>query len=344
MIGVIISVSEQDEKKPCGDRLRETGVVQLVEAVVYALKLINGDLWDQEADSAGSQKRSTLGDMPPSALPNDIRLGAVIVDDCNKPVTSLARALHFLPVKDNYRAPESNEEKYCFETCRRETGSSIFGDVHQSGTDLRYGKTMVNGSEKGSTRPKGMKRSESAQKPRSHRRTRKDDDSMFNRSPSPDTIFYDVIGVVGPEGSTASVVVANLLGTFRIPQISPTASSDALSDKTKFPYFLRMAPPDRHQVDAMVNLINHFKWTYIAAVYSKGSYGESAIERLKAMAPGHQICVGPTLAIAQNANRTILKDVVMNLVNKEVRLLAISCRLFSLVPHLCDFVFVTLFM
>ena len=31
-------------------------------------------------------------------------------------------------------------------------------------------------------------------------------------------------------------------------QISPTATSDVLSDKNKFPYFMRMSPPDRYQV------------------------------------------------------------------------------------------------
>jgi len=37
-LGVILSIQQQDERRPCGIQLRDTGVVQLVEAVVYAVR------------------------------------------------------------------------------------------------------------------------------------------------------------------------------------------------------------------------------------------------------------------------------------------------------------------
>ena len=59
--------------------------------------------------------------------------------------------------------------------------------------------------------------------------------------------FYDVVGVIGAESSPSSIMMANVLTLFGIPQISYTSTSDLLSDKNKFPYFMRMIPPDRFQ-------------------------------------------------------------------------------------------------
>ena len=57
--------------------------------------------------------------------------------------------------------------------------------------------------------------------------------------------YYDVIGVVGMEYSSFAIAACQVLGPARVPVISYYATSDDLSDKTKFPYFLRVVPPDR---------------------------------------------------------------------------------------------------
>ena len=37
-LGVILSIQQYDERRPCGNNLRDARVVQLVEAVVYAVR------------------------------------------------------------------------------------------------------------------------------------------------------------------------------------------------------------------------------------------------------------------------------------------------------------------
>ena len=64
--------------------------------------------------------------------------------------------------------------------------------------------------------------------------------------------FYDVVSVIGAESSPSSIMIANVLTLFGIPQISYTSTSDLLSDKNKFPYFMRMIPPDRFQVSRLL--------------------------------------------------------------------------------------------
>ena len=89
-----------------------------------------------------------------------------------------------------------------------------------------------------------------------------------------------VVGIVGPLYSSVSVQVAHLLRLFEMPQISYDSTSSELSDKTKYKYFLRTVPSDFLQARAMVDILNHFGWSYVSAVYSDDNYGRKGIEAL----------------------------------------------------------------
>lgn len=104
---------------------------------------------------------------------------------------------------------------------------------------------------------------------------------------------------------------------------SPSATSDILSDKKKFPYFMRMSSPDRYQVKAMSHLFKHFDWTYVAAVYSKGSYGEGGVEQLRAAAAKLSICIGAALGIAQNLTPNAVNRIIAKLIDTRARVVVL---------------------
>jgi len=87
-----------------------TGAVQFVEGVVFAINQVNANL---------------------NLLPG-LTLGAVILDDCAKPVTALARALHFLPV-------HRNPTQECFDVCTapRTPGDRLGGRGEEAPGDYR---------------------------------------------------------------------------------------------------------------------------------------------------------------------------------------------------------------
>jgi hypothetical protein len=55
---------------------------------------------------------------------------------------------------------------------------------------------------------------------------------------------FKVVGVIGPSNSGISTSVAKYLGTFQLSLMSLYATANALSDKTQYPYFMRLVPPD----------------------------------------------------------------------------------------------------
>ena len=90
-----------------------------------------------------------------------------------------------------------------------------------------------------------------------------------------------ISAVIGTEDSSSSTLVSSLLQVDGIPTISPFATSEELSSPY-FNAFFRTIPPDGEQAKAMVAIIEHYGWTYIAAVavdHSYGRYGLRALER-----------------------------------------------------------------
>ncbi|XP_048878223.1 metabotropic glutamate receptor 4-like [Brienomyrus brachyistius] len=87
-----------------------------------------------------------------------------------------------------------------------------------------------------------------------------------------------VVGVIGASASSVSIMVANILRLFKIPQVSYASTAPELSDNTRYDFFSRVVPPDTYQAQAMVDIVRAMRWTYVSTVASEGNYGESGVE------------------------------------------------------------------
>ena len=124
-----------------------------------------------------------------------------------------------------------------------------------------------------------------------------------------------VSGVVGAAYSSVSIDIANLLRLHKIPQISHVSSSDLLSDKTRFDYFLRTVPPDSIQARAIADIIVKFNWSYVFALYSDDSYGEGGIEATIQELENKKIgvCIAAKIALSVTATPSDYDAAVKNM-------------------------------
>ncbi|XP_070399330.1 extracellular calcium-sensing receptor-like [Nothobranchius furzeri] len=115
-----------------------------------------------------------------------------------------------------------------------------------------------------------------------------------------DSLFYKdktcsqtgmVIAVVGDDGSTPSISLSRITGSFNIPIVSHDATCACLSDKQQYPTFFRTIPSDQFQADALAKLVKHFGWTWIGAVRSDSDYGNNGMASFLAAAKREGICV-----------------------------------------------------
>ncbi|XP_075891826.1 extracellular calcium-sensing receptor-like [Nelusetta ayraudi] len=91
-----------------------------------------------------------------------------------------------------------------------------------------------------------------------------------------------VIGIVGDSSSTRSIAISTVLGLYRIPMVSYFATCACLSERQKFPSFFRTIPSDAFQVRAMIQILQHFGWTWTGLLISDDDYGRHAARSFQA--------------------------------------------------------------
>ncbi|XP_034514578.1 metabotropic glutamate receptor 7 isoform X4 [Panthera pardus] len=116
-----------------------------------------------------------------------------------------------------------------------------------------------------------------------------------------------VVGVIGASGSSVSIMVANILRLFQIPQISYASTAPELSDDRRYDFFSRVVPPDSFQAQAMVDIVKALGWNYVSTLASEGSYGEKGVESFTQISKeAGGLCIAQSVRIPQERkDRTI---------------------------------------
>ncbi|XP_035464926.1 G-protein coupled receptor family C group 6 member A [Scophthalmus maximus] len=105
------------------------------------------------------------------------------------------------------------------------------------------------------------------------------------------TCGQPVMTVIGGSYSEISIAIARQLTLQMIPQISYSSTAPILSDKSRFPAFMRTVPNDKHQTAAMVSLLSTYNWNWVGIITTDGDYGRSAMDHFVSQATEKGICV-----------------------------------------------------
>ena len=83
-----------------------------------------------------------------------------------------------------------------------------------------------------------------------------------------------IISLIGPTESNTALFIGGFLRMLNISSISGSATSAELSSLT-YDHFFRTVPSDTFLAKAMVDLVTHFNWSYVAFVGVDDSYGRN---------------------------------------------------------------------
>jgi ABC-type branched-subunit amino acid transport system substrate-binding protein len=91
-------------------------------------------------------------------------------------------------------------------------------------------------------------------------------------------IDLGVFGLVGAASSSVSKAVADVAAPEQVPQISYSSTNADLTNKTDYPYFLRVVPPDSVQGVALANILyNDLGIKTVSTLATSDDYGTGGI-------------------------------------------------------------------
>ncbi|XP_029360085.1 G-protein coupled receptor family C group 6 member A isoform X1 [Echeneis naucrates] len=135
-----------------------------------------------------------------------------------------------------------------------------------------------------------------------------------------------IMAIIGAALSETSIAIARQLTLQMVPQISCTSTAVSLSDKSRFPAFMRTIPNDLHQTAAMAHLLECNNWTWVGIIITDGSYGRSALESFTSSASNKSICVAfkwilPVFVTSEGVSYAIKQTATEILQNPKVKVI-----------------------
>nr|XP_020444726.1 extracellular calcium-sensing receptor-like [Monopterus albus] len=127
---------------------------------------------------------------------------------------------------------------------------------------------------------------------------------------APCTRPAQVQAIIGGTSSSLCMVIANVIGPFHIPLISPFASCACLSDKTKYPSFLRTISSDYYQSRALAQLVKHFGWTWVGAIRTNNDYGNNGMATFTETAQQLGICLEYSVSFFRTDSLDKIKKII----------------------------------
>ncbi|XP_075950387.1 taste receptor type 1 member 1-like [Anarhichas minor] len=109
-----------------------------------------------------------------------------------------------------------------------------------------------------------------------------------------------VMAVVGTYTSTQALTVAPLFMMDPIPMVSYGAASSVFSRKLIFPSFLRTVHPNKDVIEVIFNIVQHFKWRWVAFLNIDDDYGNDGRDLFIKRIKDTEICLAYTKGLNQD--------------------------------------------
>ncbi|XP_078503000.1 G-protein coupled receptor family C group 6 member A-like [Lissotriton helveticus] len=148
--------------------------------------------------------------------------------------------------------------------------------------------------------------------------------------------------VVGDTYSETSIAVSRLLSLSLIPQISHASSAATLSDKRRFPSFLRTVPSDVYQTKALAKLIRVFQWNWVGMIASDDDYGRSALQSASDDIEAESICIAFKEMIHSDLGHPQMADsihaIIGRLLNSSAKVVVVIAKNTVVLPLFSEFI------
>ncbi|XP_029111728.1 extracellular calcium-sensing receptor-like [Scleropages formosus] len=151
-----------------------------------------------------------------------------------------------------------------------------------------------------------------------------------------------VKAIIGESGSSPTIALSTVVGSFSIPLISHFATCACLSDRKKYPTFFRTIPSDYYQSRALAQLVKHFGWTWVGAVRSDSDYGNNGMASFVEAAKQEGICIEYSVTVYRTDPREKIRKAADAITQGTAMVLVAFVALGDIIPLLQELALVNL--
>ncbi|XP_020531609.1 glutamate receptor 3.4 isoform X2 [Amborella trichopoda] len=128
----------------------------------------------------------------------------------------------------------------------------------------------------------------------------------------------DVVAMIGPQSSVIAHVISHVVNELHIPLVSFAATDPTLSS-LQYPYFLRTTQSDLYQMNAIADVIEHYGWKQIIAIFVDNDYGRNGVAALGDALAKKRSTISFKAALRPGAGSDEIKDLLANVNRMESR-------------------------
>ncbi|XP_028560715.2 vomeronasal type-2 receptor 26-like [Podarcis muralis] len=119
----------------------------------------------------------------------------------------------------------------------------------------------------------------------------------------------NLIAVIGGLNSDTSFHMADTLRLYKIPQLAYGSFPPEENDIDHFLSLYRMVPNEAHQYMAIINLLQHFGWTWVGLFVTDDNGGENFLQTMEPLLYQHGICSAFTRRMEKVAHFDLVAEI-----------------------------------
>nr|XP_056720638.1 vomeronasal type-2 receptor 26-like [Euleptes europaea] len=119
----------------------------------------------------------------------------------------------------------------------------------------------------------------------------------------------NLMAIIGGLSFDISFHMGHILALYKIPQMAYGSFAPEQRDSVEFLSFYRMAPNEAHQYMGIIQLLQHFRWTWVGLFATDDDSGEHFLQHLEPLLSENGICLAFAESIPNQAHWSDLHDI-----------------------------------
>ncbi|KAM5554250.1 glutamate receptor 3.6 [Rosa sericea] len=130
----------------------------------------------------------------------------------------------------------------------------------------------------------------------------------------------DTVAIIGPQFSATAHVISHIANELQVPLLSFAATDPTLSP-VQFPFFVRTTRSDLFQMTAVADLVFHYQWRDVIAIYVDDDFGRNAIASLGDKLAEKRCKISYKVPLTPTATKDEIRKALISVSTMESRIL-----------------------